>query len=188
MSRPDESPGTDSGASPRADSGKVPSAHSGELLRIEGIRKTFPGVVALDSVDFDLRRGEVHVLLGENGAGKSTLIKMLSGAYHPDAGRVLVDGEEVRIQGAQDSERLGIATIYQEFNLVPDLTVAENIFLGRQPRRFGMIDRKAMETAAATLLERVGVNVSPARGCVNSVSHVSRWSRSRRPSASTPAC
>ncbi|PBC63693.1 sugar ABC transporter ATP-binding protein [Streptomyces sp. Tue6028] len=132
-----------------------------ELLRIEGIRKTFPGVVALDSVDFDLRRGEVHVLLGENGAGKSTLIKMLSGAYHPDAGRVLVDGEEVRIHGAQDSERLGIATIYQEFNLVPDLTVAENIFLGRQPRRFGMIDRKAMEADAAELLRRVGVNVSP---------------------------
>ncbi|WP_217566604.1 sugar ABC transporter ATP-binding protein [Streptomyces sp. GbtcB7] len=132
-----------------------------ELLRIEGIRKTFPGVVALDSVDFDLRRGEVHVLLGENGAGKSTLIKMLSGAYQPDSGRVLVDGEEVRVHGAQDSERLGIATIYQEFNLVPDLTVAENIFLGRQPRRYGLIDRKRMEAEAAELLERVGVNVSP---------------------------
>jgi ribose transport system ATP-binding protein len=132
-----------------------------ELLRIEGIRKTFPGVVALDSVDFDLRRGEVHVLLGENGAGKSTLIKMLSGAYPPDSGRVLVDGEEVRVHGAQDSERLGIATIYQEFNLVPDLTVAENIFLGRQPRRYGLIDRKRMEAEAAELLERVGVSVSP---------------------------
>lgn len=132
-----------------------------ELLRIEGIRKTFPGVVALDSVDFDLRRGEVHVLLGENGAYKSTLIKMLSGAYQPDSGRVLVDGEEVRIHGAQDSERLGIATIYQEFNLVPDLTVAENIFLGRQPRRYGLIDRKTMEAEAAELLERVGVSVSP---------------------------
>ncbi|MDW8807813.1 sugar ABC transporter ATP-binding protein [Streptomyces scabiei] len=132
-----------------------------ELLRIEGIRKTFPGVVALDGVDFDLRRGEVHVLLGENGAGKSTLIKMLSGAYTPDAGRILAGGEEVRIHGAQESERLGIATIYQEFNLVPDLTVAENIFLGRQPRRFGMIDRKRMEADAAALLERVGVKVSP---------------------------
>ncbi|MFF5359383.1 sugar ABC transporter ATP-binding protein [Streptomyces scabiei] len=132
-----------------------------ELLRIEGIRKSFPGVVALDGVDFDLRRGEVHVLLGENGAGKSTLIKMLSGAYTPDAGRILAGGEEVRIHGAQDSERLGIATIYQEFNLVPDLTVAENIFLGRQPRRFGMIDRKRMEADAAALLERVGVKVSP---------------------------
>ncbi|MFF7646748.1 ATP-binding cassette domain-containing protein [Streptomyces canus] len=132
-----------------------------ELLRIEGIRKSFPGVVALDGVDFDLRRAEVHVLLGENGAGKSTLIKMLSGAYHPDEGRVLVDGEEVHIRGAQDAERLGIATIYQEFNLVPDLTVAENIFLGRQPRRLGMIDRKRMEADAEVLLGRVGVNVSP---------------------------
>ncbi|WP_330457954.1 sugar ABC transporter ATP-binding protein [Streptomyces sp. NBC_00820] len=132
-----------------------------ELLRIEGIRKSFPGVVALDGVDFDLRRGEVHVLLGENGAGKSTLIKMLSGAHTPDAGRILAGGEEVRIQGAQDAERLGIATIYQEFNLVPDLTVAENIFLGRQPRRFGMIDRGRMEADAEVLLARVGVNVSP---------------------------
>lgn len=132
-----------------------------ELLRIEGIRKTFPGVVALDGVDFDLRRGEVHVLLGENGAGKSTLIKMLSGAYTPDGGRILAGGEEVRIHGAQDSERLGIATIYQEFNLVPDLTVAENIFLGRQPRRFGLIDRGRMEADAEVLLKRVGVDVSP---------------------------
>ncbi|WP_328538677.1 sugar ABC transporter ATP-binding protein [Streptomyces sp. NBC_00344] len=132
-----------------------------ELLRIEAIRKTFPGVVALDSVDFDLRRGEVHVLLGENGAGKSTLIKMLSGAYRPDSGRILAGGREVRIHGAQDAERLGIATIYQEFNLVPDLTVAENIFLGRQPRRFGMIDRARMEADAGELLRRVGVDVSP---------------------------
>ncbi|MFE2940658.1 sugar ABC transporter ATP-binding protein [Streptomyces sp. NPDC059255] len=136
-------------------------SHPDELLRVEGIRKTFPGVVALDSVDFDLRRGEVHVLLGENGAGKSTLIKMLSGAYRPDSGRVLVDGEDVRIHGAQDAERLGIATIYQEFNLVPDLTVAENIFLGRQPRRFGLVDRKRMEADAAALLERVGVTTPP---------------------------
>ncbi|MDI3384948.1 sugar ABC transporter ATP-binding protein [Streptomyces sp. B-S-A8] len=136
-------------------------SHPDELLRIEGIRKTFPGVVALDSVDFDLRRGEVHVLLGENGAGKSTLIKMLSGAYRPDSGRILADGRDVRIHGAQDAEALGIATIYQEFNLVPDLTVAENIFLGRQPRRFGLVDRKKMEADAAGLLKRVGVDVAP---------------------------
>ncbi|MEU1800681.1 sugar ABC transporter ATP-binding protein [Streptomyces sp. NPDC019937] len=138
-----------------------PADHGAEILRMEGVRKTFPGVVALDGVDFDLRRGEVHVLLGENGAGKSTLIKMLSGAHRPDGGRVLVDGGPVRIQGAQDAERLGIATIYQEFNLVPDLSVAENIFLGRQPRRFGLIDRTAMDERAAELLARVGVDVSP---------------------------
>lgn len=140
-------------------------SHPDELLRMEGVRKTFPGVVALDSVDFDLRRGEVHVLLGENGAGKSTLIKMLSGAYRPDGGRILVEGREVRVQGAQDAEKLGIATIYQEFNLVPDLTVAENIFLGRQPRRLGLIDRGRMEAEAAKLLERVGLTVPPRTKC-----------------------
>ncbi|MFE7117639.1 sugar ABC transporter ATP-binding protein [Streptomyces sp. NPDC057654] len=132
-----------------------------ELLRLDGVRKTFPGVVALDGVDFDLRAGEVHVLLGENGAGKSTLVKMVSGAHRPDAGRILVGGEPVRIHGAQDAERHGIAAIHQEFNLVPDLSVAENIFLGRQPRRLGFIDRKAMERAAADLLGRVGVDVPP---------------------------
>lgn len=136
-------------------------SESVELLRIEGVRKTFPGVVALDSVDFDLRSGEVHVLLGENGAGKSTLIKMLSGAYRPDSGRIFARGKEVRIHGAQDAEKLGIATIYQEFNLVPDLTVAENIFLGRQPRRFAMIDRRRMEADAEVLLRRVGLHISP---------------------------
>ncbi|MFJ4983030.1 sugar ABC transporter ATP-binding protein [Streptomyces sp. NPDC088732] len=128
---------------------------------MEGVRKVFPGVVALDGVDFDLHGGEVHVLLGENGAGKSTLIKMLSGANRPDGGRLLVDGQEVRIHGAQDAERLGIATIYQEFNLVPTFSVAENIFLGRQPRRFGLLDRKKMNADAAALLQRVGVDVDP---------------------------
>jgi len=136
-------------------------SQSVELLRIEGVRKTFPGVVALDGVDFDLRSGEVHVLLGENGAGKSTLIKMLSGAHRPDGGKIFVGGQEVRIHGAQDAEKLKIATIYQEFNLVPDLTVAENIFLGRQPRRFGMIDRRRMEADAEVLLRRVGLRVPP---------------------------
>ncbi|MEW2353906.1 sugar ABC transporter ATP-binding protein [Spirillospora sp. NPDC029432] len=132
-----------------------------EILRVRGLRKAFPGVVALDGVDFDLRPGEVHVLLGENGAGKSTLIKALSGAHRPDSGRIEVDGSPVDIRSATDAERLGIATIYQEFNLVPELTVAENLFLGRPPRRFGMVDRRAMERAAAELLARVGVDASP---------------------------
>ncbi|MFC6882011.1 sugar ABC transporter ATP-binding protein [Actinomadura yumaensis] len=132
-----------------------------EILRVRGLRKEFPGVVALDGVDFGLRPGEVHVLLGENGAGKSTLIKTLSGAHRPDAGRIEVDGETVQIRSAQDAERLGIATIYQEFNLVPELTVAENLFLGRQPRRFGLVDRRAMNRAAGELLARVGVDVEP---------------------------
>ncbi|MBH1937395.1 sugar ABC transporter ATP-binding protein [Streptomyces sp. AV19] len=134
-----------------------------ELLRVEGVAKSFPGVRALDGVDLTLRAGEVHVLLGENGAGKSTLIKMLAGVHRPDEGRIVVDGEEVAIRSAQDAERLGIATIHQEFNLVPGLSVAENLFLGRQPRtRFGLVDRRAMRERAARLLERVRLDVSPA--------------------------
>ncbi|MGW5122330.1 ATP-binding cassette domain-containing protein, partial [Streptomyces noursei] len=150
-----------------------------ELLRVEGVTKAFPGVRALDGVDLTLRAGEVHVLLGENGAGKSTLIKMLSGAHRPDSGRILVAGgagrpsantgegepdalREVQIRSAQDAERLGIATIYQEFNLVPGLTVAENVFLGRQPRTtLGLIDKKTMRARAADLLRRVRLDVSP---------------------------
>jgi ribose transport system ATP-binding protein len=134
-----------------------------EILRVRGLRKRFPGVMALDGVDFDLRPGEVHVLLGENGAGKSTLIKMLSGAYRPDEGTILVDGEETSIRTAEDAQRLGIATIYQEFNLVPQLTVAENLMLGRQPRRFGLVDKKKMYGQARELLDRVGVQVDPHR-------------------------
>ncbi|MEU0571102.1 sugar ABC transporter ATP-binding protein [Nonomuraea sp. NPDC005983] len=133
-----------------------------EILRAEGLRKSFPGVQALDGVDLTLRPGEVHVLLGENGAGKSTLIKMLSGAHHPDEGRVLLDGQPVDIRDARTAQRLGIATIYQEFNLVPQLTVAENLALGRPPRRFGFVDTRAMRRQAAELLARVGVDVDPA--------------------------
>ncbi|MCO6007657.1 sugar ABC transporter ATP-binding protein [Actinoallomurus purpureus] len=132
-----------------------------EILRVRGLRKRFPGVVALDGVDFDLRPGEVHVLLGENGAGKSTLIKMLSGAYHPDEGTIFMDGRETAIRTAEDAQRHGIATIYQEFNLVPQLTVAENLMLGRPPRRFGFVDKKAMYRHAQELLDRVGVDADP---------------------------
>ena len=131
------------------------------LLEMRGITKRFPGVTALDGVDFELERGEVHVILGENGAGKSTLIKMLSGAYQPDEGEILFDGEPVRISSAAVAQSLGISTIYQEFNLVPQLTVAENIFLGRQPRRFGLVDRRRMRSEAQRLLERIEVRVDP---------------------------
>ena len=131
------------------------------LLEMRGITKRFPGVVALDGVDFELEKGEVHVLLGENGAGKSTLIKMLSGAYQPDEGEILLNGEPVSISSATDAQERGISTIYQEFNLVPQLTVAENIFLGRQPRLFGVVDRRKMQEEARKLLERMKVLVDP---------------------------
>ncbi|WP_199041159.1 sugar ABC transporter ATP-binding protein [Glycomyces salinus] len=133
------------------------------MLRVEGVGKSFPGVRALDGVDFDLRPGEVHVLVGENGAGKSTLIKMLSGAHQPDEGSILVDGAPTRITSASEAQRLGIATIYQEFNLVPELSVAENLMLGRPPRRWGLVDRKRMRREAEELLDRVGLDLDPAR-------------------------
>ena len=131
------------------------------LLEMRSITKRFPGVVALDGVDFELERGEVHVLLGENGAGKSTLVKMLAGAYRPDEGEILLTGEAASISSATDAQKLGISTIYQEFNLVPQFTVAENIFLGRQPRRFGFVDRRKMREEARKLLDRMKVLVDP---------------------------
>ena len=131
------------------------------LLGMRSITKRFPGVVALDGVDFELERGEVHVLLGENGAGKSTLVKMLAGAYRPDEGEIMLDREAASISSATDAQKLGISTIYQEFNLVPQFTVAENIFLGRQPRRFGFVDRRKMREEARKLLDRMKVLVDP---------------------------
>lgn len=132
------------------------------LLQLQGIRKVFPGVLALDGVDFTLRRGEVHALLGENGAGKSTLIKCLTGVYQRDGGRVELEGEEISPRDVEDAQRLQIGTVYQEVNLLPNLTVAENLFLGRQPTRFGFVDRKKMNAAAAELLERYGLKADPA--------------------------
>jgi len=136
------------------------------LISMTGIVKQFPGVLALDNVDFDLRAGEVHALLGANGAGKSTLIKILSGVYHKDSGEVLLRGEPVEIRDPRHSQQLGIATIYQEYNLVPDLSVAENILLGHLPRvgnRFMelFIDRRRMISETAKLLEELDVDIAP---------------------------
>ncbi|MET0650432.1 MAG: sugar ABC transporter ATP-binding protein [Pyrinomonadaceae bacterium] len=134
------------------------------VLEMHEIRKTFPGVVALDGVDFQLRRGEVHILLGENGAGKSTLMKILSGAYQKSAGRVTLDGAEVEIKNPAHAQALGISTIYQEFNLVPHLSIGENIFLGREPRGWpGFIDRRAVNRQAAEVLGRLGLKLDPRR-------------------------
>ncbi len=133
-------------------------------LQMRNIRKVFPGVVALDDVSLDLRRGEVHILLGENGAGKSTLMKILSGAYQKDGGQILLDGREVEIRTPRHARELGISIIYQELNLVPHLSAAENIFLGREPSAIpGMIDQKTMNQTARQILRGLGVEIDPRR-------------------------
>ena len=132
------------------------------VLEMRHIRKTFPGVVALDDVDFDLRRGEVHILLGENGAGKSTLMKILSGAYQKSAGEIVLDGQAVEIKNPKHAQTLGISIIYQEFNLIPHLSIGENIFLGREPGRLpGVIDQRAIFQAATSALSHLGLKLDP---------------------------
>src|SRR6516162_4923029 len=122
------------------------------LLSVRAIEKSFPGVRALSGVSFDVAKGEVHALLGENGAGKSTLIKVVSGVFPPDRGEVIVDGKPVNLERPDDARRAGVATIYQELLLFPDLTVAENIFMGHAPRAGGgMIDWRAMRSKAEAL-------------------------------------
>jgi ribose transport system ATP-binding protein len=129
---------------------------------MEGITKIFSGVVALDQVDFTLERGEVHALVGENGAGKSTLIKIMTGAYRRDGGRVALEGREVNFRSPEDAQAAGVVAVYQEVNLLTYRTVAENIFLGREPRRFGLIDWKRMNAEAGKVLKRLGLEIDPA--------------------------
>ena len=133
------------------------------LLEARGLTKLFPGTRALDGVDFDLERGEVHALLGENGAGKSTLIKCLTGAYRRDGGTVALDGAAIDPRTTADAQRLGIGTVYQEVNLLPNLTVAENLMLGRQPVRGGMIRGRAQSRAASDLLSAYGLSIDVTR-------------------------
>ncbi len=132
------------------------------VLQMRGIRKQYPGVQALNGASLDVRAGEVHVLLGENGAGKSTLMKILSGAVRRDAGEILVNGTPVEIENPIAARRLGISTIYQELSLVPHLTVAENIFLGKLPKRIpGIVDWKTMRREAQRIVEGLGVRLDP---------------------------
>ena len=126
------------------------------LLEMHGIVKQFPGVRALDGVDLDVRAGEVHCLLGQNGAGKSTLIKVLAGAHQPDEGNMVWRGEPVTLGDPQAAMRLGIATIYQELDLVAGLSVADNIFLGREHAQLGITRPAVSNRAAAQLLTRLG--------------------------------
>lgn len=138
------------------------------LLEAAGLTKDYPGLRALDDVDFSLRTGEIHALMGENGAGKSTLIKVLTGATPSDGGRIHLAGEPVRPQSPMHAQQLGISTVYQEVNLIPDLSVAENLYLGREPTRFGRIDWRQVRRRARAALERMqlGVDVSsPLRSC-----------------------
>ena len=133
------------------------------VLHATGISKFFPGVIALDDVELSLYPGEVHALLGENGAGKSTLIKCLTGAYSRDGGTILLDGEPIDPRDPLSSQAAGIGTVYQEVNLLANLSVAENLYLGRQPRRFGMIDHRRMVRDARAVLAEYGLDLDPAR-------------------------
>ncbi|POF32224.1 sugar ABC transporter ATP-binding protein [Roseibium marinum] len=134
----------------------------GPVLECKGISKFFPGAIALDAVDLTLYPGEVHALLGENGAGKSTLIKCLTGAYRRDAGTIVLENREISPNSTQESQKLGIGTVYQEVNLLPNLSVAENLFLGRQPMKRGLISQRKMHAMASDLLAEFGLVINPA--------------------------
>jgi len=131
-----------------------------ELFRMEGICKSFPGVKALDNVSFSVNKGEVHGLVGENGAGKSTLMKIMSGVYRADAGRIFIEGEEVKITSVAKAQELGVAIIHQELNLCPHLSVADNIFLGRPPTKSGLISDRQMHKEAKRVLEELGIDLN----------------------------
>jgi monosaccharide-transporting ATPase len=134
------------------------------LVSMQGIHKAFPGVQALVNVDFDLKYGEIHALMGGNGAGKSTLIKVLTGVEHPDSGRIFLEGKEIHVRSPQHAQSLGISTVYQEINLCPNLSVAENILIGREPLRLGSIDWKKLNAQAREILDRVlGMNIDVSR-------------------------
>ncbi|MFT5527672.1 MAG: ribose transport system ATP-binding protein, partial [Pirellulaceae bacterium] len=135
------------------------------LLRMRGIEKSFPGVKALRGVDLQLAEGEVLALLGENGAGKSTLIKVLGGAHLPDAGTLEINGQNANISSPTDSQKAGIAVIYQEFNLIPALSARENIFLGQEKATAGFVHARDEHRRALELFDRIGVNIDPAIPC-----------------------
>jgi ribose transport system ATP-binding protein len=132
-----------------------------QLLEVQGLTRRFPGVLALNQVDFDVRAGEVHALVGENGAGKSTMINILAGVLQPSGGTVLLDGLPVVFHNPANAQHAGISVIFQEFNLVPHLSVAENIFINREPTRKGMIDWTTMNQRSTSALERLDIDIDP---------------------------
>ncbi|MEM9111890.1 MAG: ATP-binding cassette domain-containing protein, partial [Planctomycetota bacterium] len=131
------------------------------LLQANGISKAYPGVIALDQVSMQLSAGEVLAIIGENGAGKSTLMKSLAGLVTPDTGEIRIDGRPVKLSSVQHAMGKGIALIHQELNLADNLDIAQNIYLGREPRRFGLIDRKAMNRGAKEVLDEIGLDLPP---------------------------
>ncbi|HXH60130.1 MAG TPA: sugar ABC transporter ATP-binding protein, partial [Fimbriimonadaceae bacterium] len=133
------------------------------LLEMSHVSKSFPGVLALDDVSFSIEKGEVRALMGENGAGKSTLIKVLTGVHQPDAGALTLGGEEIRPTSPVHAQSLGVSTVYQEVNLVPNLSVAENVCLGSETRRFGKIDWRAMRERARKSVARMNVDIDVSR-------------------------
>ena len=135
------------------------------ILEMRDISKRYPGVVALGGVNLEISAGEVHALLGENGAGKSTLMKVLGGATQPDSGEIVFGGRPVRFQHPLEARLAGIAVVYQEFNLVPGLSAAENIFLGRERSQFGIVQHREQQAAAAALFERLGATINPKSLC-----------------------
>src|SRR5580658_3480236 len=131
------------------------------LLEMRGISKKFPGVIALDNVSLRIEAGEVVALCGENGAGKSTLMKILGGVHQPDVGEIVLDGQVVKIHNVNDSMRLGIAFIHQELNVLGNLDVAANVFLGREPKKaLGLIDSKKIHADTIPFIKRLGLDIS----------------------------
>jgi ribose transport system ATP-binding protein len=138
-----------------------PPPDAPEILRMQGIVKRFAGATALDCVDFNLRRGEVHALVGENGAGKSTLIKIMTGAYRRDGGQVWLEGEPVAFGSPADAQAAGVIAVHQEIHLLAFRTVAENVYLGREPRKWGLVDWGRMKADTGALLQRLGLAIDP---------------------------
>jgi ribose transport system ATP-binding protein len=137
------------------------AGHAAELLRLNGLTKRFPGVDALVDVDFDLKAGEVHVLFGENGAGKSTLISIVAGVYRPTAGRVVLHGREIELGSVHEARQNGISAVFQEFSIVPQLTVEENIFLGAEVTSGPFLDKAELNRRAREILDRLGFPLNP---------------------------
>jgi ABC-type sugar transport system ATPase subunit len=160
----------------------------GPLLEVSGVVKRFTGVLALDRVSLELAPGQVHALVGENGAGKSTLIKVITGVYRPDEGTMRLAGRPADFAGPLEAQRAGIQAVHQEIGLVPALSVARNLLLGREPRRrFGTLDVGRMHREAERILGRTASRSTSAARCGRWASACSRWSRWPAPSPSTPA-